>query len=288
MTITIRSVTELENYHHFQELQRRVWGSPPIDIMPIHVTVAAIESGGGLICAFSDDGPAEMNGMVGGTFWWLGAGEHPDDPRGSAPRLRAFSHMAGVLPGWQSHGIGARLKLAQREAVLAQGVADWMTWTYDPLYRRNAVFNIRRLGATACTFERDIYGELPDALNAGWPSDRVIADWRLNSPDILQDAASPRPPIAWDLRELHMPAVAVNEDGDPLPPERDLAFDGSVIALPLPSDMDVIRKRDQALGMDWRLYMRHELETAFAAGYTIVDCVQLAGDDWRYILSHNR
>ena len=287
MAITIRSVTDLENYDHLQELQRRVWGSPPIDIMPTHVTVAAIESGGGLVCAFADDGPAEMNGMVGAAFWWLGVGNHPDDPPGSALQLRACSHMAGVLPEWQSHGIGARLKLAQRDVVLAQGLTNWMTWTYDPLYRRNAAFNIHRLGATAHVFKRDIYGELPDALNAGWPSDRVRVDWKLDSPNILQNVASPREAVLWDFGEILVPRIAKNAGEDPLPPEQDLAYDGETIALPLPSEMDVMRRRDPELGLAWRFYMRQALEDAFAAGYTIVDCVRRDGDDWRYILVQN-
>ena len=86
MTITIRNVTDVETYNHFQELQRLVWGSPPIDIMPTHVTVAVVKSGGGLVCAFADDGPEELGGMVGGAFWWLGVGAHPDDAPGSPLR----------------------------------------------------------------------------------------------------------------------------------------------------------------------------------------------------------
>ena len=288
MTITIRNVTDLDNYNFFQELQQRVWGSPPMDIMPTHVTVAVIRSGGGLVCAFADDGPEEMGGMVGGAFWWLGVGIDPDDAPGSAPKLKACSHMAGVLPEWQSLGIGARLKLAQREAVLAQGLTDWMTWTFDPLYRRNAVFNIRRLGATSCVFSRDIYGDLPDALNAGWPSDRLTVDWRLNSADILLHADAPRPEFAWDASGMELPPVAVNEAGFPLPPAGDLALDGRTLALPLPAEMDVIRRRDAGLGMAWRSYMRHALENAFSAGYTIVDCVLMGEYGWRYILIHNR
>ena len=64
------------------------------------------------------------------------------------------------------------------------------------------------LGATACTFHRDYYGELPDELNAGWPSDRLTVDWRLRSPDILQDADSPRKAAAWDVDEMDAPAAA--------------------------------------------------------------------------------
>ncbi|HAJ38303.1 MAG TPA: hypothetical protein DCL15_21740, partial [Chloroflexi bacterium] len=89
--------------------------------------------------------------------------------------------MAGVLPAWQGRGIGVRLKLAQRDAILAQGMTDWVTWTYDPLFRVNAVLNIHRLGAVCNTYQRDWYGVMKDGLNAGVPSDRCQVDWWLTS-----------------------------------------------------------------------------------------------------------
>lgn len=284
MTVTIRNVTDRQSSVHFQELQRRVWGSPEIDIVPIHVTVSVIKSGGGLLCAYADDGPADLDGMIGIAFWWLGVGQDPDDPPGSPSKLKACSHMAGVLPEWQGRGIGLQLKLAQRRAVLDQGLTDWMTWTYDPLYRRNAAFNIHRLGATSCMFARDIYGDLPDALNAGWPSDRLTVDWRLNSPTILCDAGSRRAVPEWDVAGMVIPPTCVNPARLPKPPEDELAPDGRTIALPLPEDMDAIRAQDKELAMAWRLYMRHALEEAFAAGYRLVDCTRLAQAGWRYVL----
>jgi predicted GNAT superfamily acetyltransferase len=288
MTFTIRKITDLTSALHFQELQRRVWGSPPIDIMPIHISITVIKNGGMLLGAYAEDGPEEMAGMIGGVFWWLGVSPDPEDPPGSAPKLKACSHMVGVLPQWQRHGIGLQLKLAQRRAILDQGLTDWVTWTYDPLYRRNAVFNIRRLGATSCIFDRDVYGELPDALNAGWPSDRLTVDWRLNSPRVLRDIDSPRPKPEWDPTGMDIPTVRENKDGFPEPPDVEPVPDGRVQALPLPADMDGIRDQDADLSMAWRLYMRHALEIVFAAGYTVVDCVHLPDYGWRYILIQDR
>ena len=84
--------------------------------------------------------------------------------------------MAGVLPAWQGQGLGLALKLAQRQAILEQGLTDWVTWTYDPLQRTNAVFNIHRLGAVCNTYKANWYGEMRDGLNAGTPSDRCQVD----------------------------------------------------------------------------------------------------------------
>ncbi|NJN84274.1 MAG: hypothetical protein HC802_19660, partial [Caldilineaceae bacterium] len=151
-------------------------------------------------------------GMVGAAFWWLGVGvERVDQAASPNPllKLKACSHMLGVLPEWQGQRVGLRLKLAQREAVLRQGLTDWVTWTYDPLYRPNGVFNIHRLGATCNTYARNVYGELQDDLNRGVPSDRCQVDWRLNSPHVLHDIDARRhDPRVGD--RLHASAAALH------------------------------------------------------------------------------
>ena len=144
MTITIRSIKDVEGCLHFQELQRRVWGGDRIDVVPNHITITVTKNGGTLLGAYADDGPGETGGMVGAVFWWLGTGADPTQPADSPPKLKACSHMLGVLPEWQGQRIGLRLKLAQRQVVLEQGITDWVTWTYDPLFRANGIFNIHR------------------------------------------------------------------------------------------------------------------------------------------------
>ena len=52
-----------------------------------------------------------------------------------------------------------------------------MTWTFDPLVRRNAHFNLAVLGATVDEYLVDFYGPLPDAVNAGDESDRLLVVW---------------------------------------------------------------------------------------------------------------
>lgn len=84
--------------------------------------------------------------------------------------------MAAVLPAYQGLGIGERLKWAQRDAVLAQGI-DLITWTYDPLESANAYLNLRKLGAVCNTYLRNVYGNLTDTLNNGLATDRFQVDW---------------------------------------------------------------------------------------------------------------
>ncbi|HAJ38304.1 MAG TPA: hypothetical protein DCL15_21745, partial [Chloroflexi bacterium] len=73
-TITLRTVTSIEEVEHFQQLEQLIWQSPPEDVVPVHVAITVIRNGGGLIAAYADDGPSETGGMVGLTFWFPGLG----------------------------------------------------------------------------------------------------------------------------------------------------------------------------------------------------------------------
>jgi predicted GNAT superfamily acetyltransferase len=193
--------------------------------------------------------------------------------------------MAGVLPPWRGTGLGLRLKLAQRDVILAQGMTDWVTWTYDPLIRTNAAFNLHRLGAVCNTYHVNLYGELPDELNAGVPSDRCQVDWWLDSARVQERAAGDE----WRARPhspAHLQVLSAGADAHGLstPPAKLPTLDGGPLALPLPDDIHAIRSADHSLGMAWREWLRAALEPAFAAGYVAVDCTGHADGQWRYLL----
>ena len=114
MTIVIRPIDTVEAVEHFQRLEVLIWGSPPEDVVPLHVVITAVHNGGGCLGAYADDGPPETGGMVGLTFWFPGLGVPTHGPERGRRQLKMCSHMAGVLPGRQGQGIGFQLKLAQR------------------------------------------------------------------------------------------------------------------------------------------------------------------------------
>jgi predicted GNAT superfamily acetyltransferase len=272
----------IEDCRHFQEVQRRVWGGETeTDIVPIHVLVTQAKNGGMLLGAFAADGPEATGGMVGLAFGWPAfasvAGE---------PRLKFCSHMIGVLPHWQGQGVGLRLKLAQRESLLAAGLMDWMTWTYDPLQRVNAVFNIHRLGATCVTYMRDVYGQMADNLNAGMPSDRFQVDWYLASERVNYALSPQRQKASWQEIELEIlptrPVTMGSRVREPV--EITLRLQGDPLAVPLPDSVASLRI-EKGLLMAWRLFLRHTMEQSLAAGYKVVDCVDLPGRGWHYILT---
>ena len=95
------------------------------------------------------------------------------------------SHMTGVLSTHSNRGIGRSLKLFQRRDALARNV-DRIEWTFDPLLVKNAYFNLVRLGAVVRRFLPNLYGGTTSPLHSGLPTDRLVAEWWLNSARVRQ------------------------------------------------------------------------------------------------------
>jgi predicted GNAT superfamily acetyltransferase len=167
-------------------------------------------------------------------------------------------------------------------------LTDWVTWTYDPLYRANGVFNIHRLGATCTSYVRDLYGEMTDDLNRGVPSDRCQVDWRLNSAHVVRKAQARTDAEAshalWEQEILEILPSHSSTAGFAIPGDPAFSGDGRPLAVPIPDDIAAIRRSDRELSLAWRFYLRAVLEEAFGAGYTMVDCIHLPDHGWHYVL----
>jgi len=163
--IRIRSCHGIPEFENCIRLERVVWKSSDIDVVPIPLFVVASETGGQVIGAF--DG----SNLVGFTLAIAGW-------RGRKPFLH--SHMTAVLDGYRNRGIGRRLKLHQREDALARGIA-LIEWTFDPLVTKNAYFNFMRLGAVARRYLPNAYGITTSPLRGSLPTDRLVAEWHLRS-----------------------------------------------------------------------------------------------------------
>src|SRR5207247_8945224 len=147
--------------------------------------------------------------LIGGLVGWLG-GTPPHE-------LHMHSHILGVLPGNETRGLGFELKQHQRRWCLDRGV-NVMEWTTDPLVRRNAYFNLTKLGAEAPEYFVNFYGEMRDGINAGEESDRLLIRWYLDS-DRAEVAAvgKLREPDAEELRGRNGGTVlAVGSDDTPV------------------------------------------------------------------------
>jgi predicted GNAT superfamily acetyltransferase len=154
----IREATTLADLAAMRGVFAAIWGEGGVPELNL---IRAVQWSGGYASVAEVDGA-----VVGGSFGFLG-GE---------PNLHLHSHITGVLPGHQDRSIGFELKQHQRRWCLQHAIPR-VRWTFDPLVRRNAWFNLRRLGGVVESFHADFYGEMHDLLNAGEHTDRFIVRW---------------------------------------------------------------------------------------------------------------
>ena len=178
--IDIRPLHELSQYAGVVELQEKIWGFDPTDLLPMRFLVVLDKVGGHIFGAYDGDR------LV--AFCFAIPGVKP----GPTPYLH--SHMLGVLPEYRDSGIGRRLKLRQREDALARGIG-LIEWTFDPLELKNAFFNFERLGAIVRRYAENQYGITASPLHGGLPTDRCTAEWWLDSPRVRGILAGERPPV---------------------------------------------------------------------------------------------
>jgi predicted GNAT superfamily acetyltransferase len=275
----------IEDMRQVEQVQRTVWPGSEVDIIPAHLLMALAHNGGILIGAFMG------SRLVGFVMGFLGTDQATPE-RVAMARLEHYSHQLGVHPDFQGQGLGLRLKNAQREAALKEGVR-LITWTYDPLLSRNAHLNIRLLGAICARYYRNFYGEMRDGLNVGLPSDRFSVEWWLTSTRVVSRLENARKPL--DLAHfLGAGALKVNPTslgaGDMVrPPDQTLELHGPLGIVEIPSDFQRLKEMDPSLAEAWRVHTRGLFEHLFEAGYIVTDFIYHAEEQVPrsyYILSH--
>jgi predicted GNAT superfamily acetyltransferase len=184
---------------------------------------------------------------------------------GPPARAELHSHVAGVLPAGLGRSVGFALKVHQRAWCLRQG-ATTIAWTYDPLIRRNAYFNLVKLGARPVEYLRNFYGVMDDLINAGTETDRMLVHWDLRS-DLAARASAGQPSAASFAAERERGAVvalAPGPDGRPVPVPEDAAPGtagpaGRTVLVGVPADIESLRVSDPAAAAAWRAALRDAL-----------------------------
>jgi predicted GNAT superfamily acetyltransferase len=255
----IRAITTLNECRQVVALEKLVWGyADAEDVVPSPVLIVSIKRGGILLGAFDDHG--EMKGFVYSI------------PGLKDGRPTQWSHMLGVTPDARAGGIGAQLKLAQRQAALDMGV-DLIEWTYDPLQAMNAHLNFAKLGVVVEEYEENIYGESSSPLHRGTPTDRFVAEWHLRVPHVVRRISPGGGPLVRDSAVAGAPVVNPSRPGEPdlRPGASDLSLDSRRLLVEIPTGFGDMQGRDPQLALDWRLSTREIFQTYFARGYRAVD-----------------
>jgi predicted GNAT superfamily acetyltransferase len=205
-----------------RELFDNVWHTSYGTEITSNLLQAMVHSGSYLSGAFVE------NKLVGAAFAF------PATNNG----LHLHSHMTAVLDEYRDQGVGYALKIDQWNWAKKHKYSH-LSWTFDPLVRRNAKLNIVKLGVDISTYYPNFYGEMPDALNAGDESDRLMVSW---STDIDEPKA----------RELIT---------DPKPDD---------ILIEIPEDIVAIRSKNQSESMKWRRQVRDQFLAAFEKNGKVV------------------
>jgi predicted GNAT superfamily acetyltransferase len=201
--IRLRSCEGFEEFEACVQLQIETWGYDESELIPRKSFLLAQKIGGQVIGAFESEistGKAAEN-LVG--FALSLPGIKSEEGR-AEPYLH--SHMLAVREGFRNRGIGGQLKRRQRDDALARGIRR-MEWTFDPLEIKNAFLNIHRLGATARAYRPDFYGVSSSRLQGGLPTDRLVAEWELDSSRV-RDVLDGRPAAVKAIEErIPVPAA---------------------------------------------------------------------------------
>ncbi len=208
----------------------------------------------------------------------------------AAPIGRALhSNITGVLPAGLGRSLGFALKLHQRAWALERGL-DLITWTFDPLIRRNAWFNLAKLAARPVGYLENFYGAMGDGLNGGDESDRLYTHWQLDDAAVALAAAAT--PHVFEVNLLRRNGFAVSLEvapdgrspaagpGDDRTGDDRSGVGAAGLLVQVPPDIEALRRTDPVLAAAWRAAVRDRLGGAMAAGLEVVG----VGRDGWYVL----
>lgn len=239
--ITVREIDSLADLACAVQLYNEVF--EPDEGLGSTVTVEFLKvlskSGNYVGAAFIDN---DMVGMSAGMF-----GE---------PAAASFhSHVTAIRSSSRGKNVGRVLKKAQAEWVRARGVST-ITWTFDPLVRRNAHFNLRVLGARVTQYLENFYGPIEDKVNGGDDSDRLMVAWNGEFADPIGLSSGGEVPVILHQTVHGAPAS--------------VASGARLVLIQVPADIEAIRLTDPELAQSWRYAVRRALIAELGAGARVV------------------
>jgi predicted GNAT superfamily acetyltransferase len=249
--IIIRDIKELPELRAVEELQKQIWGCSDLEILPSLALIPIIEVGGVLLGAF------DRNDLIGFVLGFPGIEDG---------LLMLHSDMLAVKPEYRSHGLGYRLKLAQREKAMKKGI-DRITWTFDPLQALNAHLNFARLGVISDRYKVNYYGQTSSFLHRTG-TDRLWVTWLLNSERVKKKLEGCVPAnLAKDI-ESAATVLSVGDSGEPV--LKNNVGEGNVV-IEIPGKINELMTEQSDLAVRWREASRQAFSSALDAGYTVVE-----------------
>ncbi len=253
--VEVADLHDIAEHHQVAKLFIEVWKTSVQDAPCTPQLLRAFAHSGNYVAGARLDGQ-----IVGAAVAFL----HP-----GRDGLALHSHITGVSDAVQGRNVGFALKQHQRAWALARGIPR-INWTFDPLVRRNAWFNLVKLGAEGIEYLPHFYGPMADAINAGDETDRCLVSWRLESGRAGAAASGNAAEASLEALRAAGARVALSEgpDGRPVaadPTDLEEPAAGALLAW-VPPDIVALRASDPALGLRWRRALRAAMGAAMRRG----------------------
>jgi len=219
--VHIELVDNAQDAHRLAQVFAEIWGEK--NSISVDVIVAIVHSGG--YASLAEIGSNGARQIVGGSLGLVGRENN-----------KLHSHVTGVVANFANSGIGTALKQHQWSWAKEKRFAA-ISWTFDPLVRRNAHFNLLTLGAKVVSYHRDFYGKLGDSINGDDNTDRLVVERQVENCAVAPSAG---------------PITA-------LPGDQLIATPEDIVSLRQSDDL-----ADRELAKKSRMLQRQSFETAFA------------------------
>jgi chorismate synthase len=249
--LEIYAVEDPDEIRSGVEVIKKAWGA--IDLATIlKDIITGIESNGGLVLIAKDE-----NKVVGISFGFIGY---------KNSKLYFYSHMTGVVQDYRKKDVGKNLKLKQREWAKKQNI-DLISWTFDPLQGLNSNFNLSKLGAIARVYLENHYGTMTDSLNKGLRSDRLVAEWYINSEHVEERLKGAK----RSYFNLNNSIITKEEGVIRVIEDIDLNLEDDTILIEIPKNIVSVKKSNPEAAVRWRALSAKVYEHYFSKGYALLD-----------------
>jgi predicted GNAT superfamily acetyltransferase len=264
--VTIAPFRNLADYKTCEDIQKEVWNSEAIDVVPVMMLLEANRSGGILLGAYSN-----LGDLIGFVFSLLGADK-------KVPIQH--SCLLAVRVAYRNFDIGFKLKSAQRKEALKRKI-KLITASFDPMQPMNAYFALGKLGICSDQYEENYYGETTRASDRGLPTDRLLTKWNLESSEVVRrlETGPPRHDLKKEMKKLKViNGLEETLPGLMKPSGIKLNFTEDKFLFEVPYNLQEIKGRDLGIAMEWQSKMRQTFRHYFRKGYVATDFFVTAHD----------
>ena len=245
--VTLRPLASHADYDACVRLQREIWGADFTDVVPPALLMVSQRVGG--VAAGAFDGRGRLLGFVFGI----------SGVRNGRPAH--WSDMLAVRPAARRQGLGRRLKLYQRERLLAGGI-EVACWSFDPLVAANANININALGALPVEYVPGMYGDTGSTLHHGLSTDRLVVEWRLRDAAVERRLAAQPDPLPAAAHDAPIAGSGPAAGPAALPA-------GPWVRIAAPADIGSLKAADPDRARRWQAAQRSAFAWHLPRGYRV-------------------